>query len=114
MFRKKPVVIEAVQWLGTNLLEVIRFTGQNASADHFKWEEYEDLVACEGLKIFTLEGAMLARSMTMLNCPGKHNNQQYFDRWDSWWCPDCGWRTPKCSDPKCSFCSTRPEDPTKP
>jgi len=50
----------------------------------------------------------------MLNCPGKHNNQQYFDRWDSWWCPDCGWRTPKCSDPKCSFCSTRPEDPTKP
>jgi len=60
MFRKKPVVIEAVQWLGTNLLEVIRFTGQNASADHFKWEEYEDLVACEGLKIFTLEGAMLA------------------------------------------------------
>ncbi len=60
MFCKKPVVIEAVQWLGTNLLEVIRFTGLHASATHFKWEEYEDLVAREGLKIFTLEGPLMA------------------------------------------------------
>ena len=59
-FRKKPVVIEAIEWTGDNLLAVIRFTGQHASATHFKWEEYEDLVAREGLKIFTLEGSHMA------------------------------------------------------
>jgi len=59
-FRKKPVVIEAVQWTGNNLLEVIRHTGQNASATHFKWDDYVDLVARDGLKIFTLEGTMSA------------------------------------------------------
>ena len=60
LFRKKPVVIEAVQWTGKNLIEVIKFTGQHASATRFKWEEYEDLVASDGLKIFTLEGKMSA------------------------------------------------------
>lgn len=59
-YRKKPVVIEAVQWTGDNLIEVIRHTGQHASASNLKWEEYEDLVSREGLKIFTLEGAMMA------------------------------------------------------
>ena len=60
LFRKKPVVINAVQWTGANLLEVIRHTGQNASASNLKWEEYQDLVQREGLKIFTLEGVMKA------------------------------------------------------
>lgn len=60
MFRKKPVVIEAVQWTGENLLEVIRHTRQHASAAHWKWEEYEDLVRREGLKIFTIEGPLMA------------------------------------------------------
>jgi len=57
---KKPVAIEAVEWTGKNLLEVIRFTGQHASATDYKWEEYEDLVEREGLKIFTLEGSHMA------------------------------------------------------
>lgn len=64
MFRKKPVVIEAVEWTGRNLREVIRFTdgepytrGMHAG---MMWEKYEDLVAREGLKIHTLEGKMLA------------------------------------------------------
>lgn len=59
-YRKKPVIIEAVLWNGNNLKEVIEFTGQHVSAQHFKWEEYEDLVAREGLKIFTLEGSHMA------------------------------------------------------
>ena len=59
-FRKKPVVIDAVQWTGENLLQVIRFTGQHASAMSYKWEDYEDLVSRDGLKIFTLEGVMKA------------------------------------------------------
>jgi hypothetical protein len=59
-FRKKPVVIDAMQWTGENLLEVIRFTGLNPSASHFKWGEYAELVRNDGLKIFTLEGKMSA------------------------------------------------------
>jgi hypothetical protein len=59
-FRKKPVVIDAMQWTGENLLGIIRYTGLNVSASHFKWDEYEELVRNEGLKIFTLEGKMSA------------------------------------------------------
>ena len=63
-YRKKPVVIEAIVWTGNNLKEVINFTdgGPTIRTHHaaMMWEEYEDLVAREGLKIFTLEGKMLA------------------------------------------------------
>ena len=59
-FRKKPVVIEAIQWTGSNLLQVIQHTGQHASATHLKWDEYAELVHTCGLKIFTLEGKMTA------------------------------------------------------
>ena len=59
-FRKKPVVIEAIQWNGTNLLEVINFTGLHSSAEKWTWEEYEQVVKTDGLKIFTLEGKMNA------------------------------------------------------
>jgi len=59
-FRKKPVVIEAVQWTGDNLSEIIEFSGLHPSAANLTWEQYESLVAREGLKIFTLEGPHLA------------------------------------------------------
>jgi hypothetical protein len=57
---KKPVVIEALQWTGYNLEEVIAFTGLNESASKLTWEEYETVVKTLGLKIFTLEGSHLA------------------------------------------------------
>lgn len=60
LFRKKPVVIEAIRWTGTNLREIINFTGRHQSIVHWKWEAYEDLVEKEGLKIFTLEGPLMA------------------------------------------------------
>ena len=56
-YRKKPVVIEAIRWRGTNLKEVIDFTGLHPSANKWTWEEYEAVVAKDGFKIFTLEGA---------------------------------------------------------
>ncbi len=56
-YRKKPVVIEALRWCGTNLKEVIDFTGLHPSADKWTWAEYEAVVAKDGFKIFTLEGA---------------------------------------------------------
>ena len=59
-YRKKPVVIEALLWTGSNLKEIINFTGLNESARKWTWEEYEQVVASEGLKIFTLEGPLMA------------------------------------------------------
>ena len=48
-FRKKPVVIEAIQWLGTNYEEVCVFLGDN----DLPWVESK-------LRISTLEGVMEA------------------------------------------------------
>jgi len=59
-YRKKPVVVEAVQWTGDNLREVINFTGLHPSAEKWTWKEYKTKVAAEGLKIFTLAGPCMA------------------------------------------------------
>ena len=59
-FRKIPVEIEAVQWNGQNLKEIIDFTGLNETAQNWDWEEFEQVVKQDGLKIFTLEGTMMA------------------------------------------------------
>ena len=62
-YRKKPVVIDAVQWTGDNLADIIHFTdGRHPETKSnyagMKWEQYVDLVRNDGLKIFTLEGTM--------------------------------------------------------
>jgi hypothetical protein len=52
-FRKKPVEIEAIRWIGSNTVEISQFTGiplNDISAAPFK----------ALLKIKTLEGVMLA------------------------------------------------------
>lgn len=59
-FRKKPVVIEAIQWTGDNLEDIIKFTGLHHSALKWTWEEYQEVVRQEGLKIFTPEGSYMA------------------------------------------------------
>ena len=63
-FTKKPVTIQAIQWTGENLREVITFTyGPPDTRSHhagMAWDTYRDLVARDGLKIYTLEGKMLA------------------------------------------------------
>lgn len=59
-FRKKPVTIEAIQWTGENLAEVLEFTGKHPNWG--KWfdsfEEYEAHVNAHDkiFKIKTLEG----------------------------------------------------------
>ena len=64
LFTKKPVTIAAIQWTGKNLREVIAFTDgpPDTRTTHagMAWEAYTDLVARDGLKIYTLEGKMLA------------------------------------------------------
>jgi len=63
-YTKKPVTIQAIQWTGANLREVITFTDgpPDTRTNHasMKWDEYSDLVDREGLKIYTLEGTMMA------------------------------------------------------
>lgn len=59
-FRKKPVEIEAVQWTGDNLKEVIAFTGRHTSSAEWSWSFFEEVVCANGLKIFTLEGPLKA------------------------------------------------------
>ena len=59
-FRKKPIVNEAIRWTGDNLREIIDFTGLHPSAQKWTWKEYEEVVKREGLKVFTLEGPLLA------------------------------------------------------
>lgn len=64
LFRKRPVEVEAIQWTGDNLEEVLSFTGK-----HPRWGEwfqsftdYEAHVIADRnvFKIFTLEGVMEA------------------------------------------------------
>lgn len=60
-YRKKPVIINAMRWNGENLKEIIAFTGwHHSAAKKWTWEEYEAVVRSEGLKIFTLEGPLMA------------------------------------------------------
>jgi preprotein translocase subunit Sss1 len=58
-YRKLPVVIEAVQWTGENLREIIDFIGLHPSAKKWSWKEYVQVVRIEGLKIFTHEGSLI-------------------------------------------------------
>lgn len=70
-YRKKPVIIEAIQWDGKNLIDVSSFLCNqtrkealkeiNSSDISFKkWDDYESIVIGEGLTIDTLEGRMKA------------------------------------------------------
>lgn len=64
-YRKKPVVIEAVQLSADNILEVERFIEQkeiklDTSVAQDKFEDYKDNVRESGRKIDTLEGVMTA------------------------------------------------------
>lgn len=63
-FRKKPVVIDAIQWTGSNLYEVMAFMDNapdlRSQYAVMGWDRYTHLVAKDGLKIHTLEGALTA------------------------------------------------------
>ena len=50
----------AIQWTGNNLREVIDLIGLNPSANKWTWEEYEQVVNKDGLKIFTPTGSIMA------------------------------------------------------
>ena len=64
-YRKKPIVIEALQWTGENLHEVISFTGKHPRFNEWfdDWKDYAARVKADGdvFKILTLEGTMSAK-----------------------------------------------------
>lgn len=65
LFRKKPVVIEAIQYHGvSNLKEALDFTGKHPDWDRYfdNMEDYINHVKNDGeiFKIMTLEGTMKA------------------------------------------------------
>lgn len=64
-YRKKPVVIDAIQWNGgmASTKQVIEFTGAKVYDDKITQEKFYDYcnsVEKEGIKIKTLEGTMTA------------------------------------------------------
>ena len=59
-YKKKPVVIEALQWDGNNTRAVLEFMGQdiNTSCSQMacdRFDQYCDTVRAEGLPVETLE-----------------------------------------------------------
>lgn len=59
-WRKKPVVIDAIQWTGANLKEVTAFLNGSLSLDGLGYMTWEHFVDEHGLHIATLEGDMRA------------------------------------------------------
>jgi hypothetical protein len=53
-WRKKPIVIDAIQWSGENKLEILSFCGNNATFEKNIFDDEEELF------IGTLEGTMKA------------------------------------------------------
>ena len=64
-YRKKPVIIEAIQWNGYNLNEIIDFTGLRPSA-------HKRLIKNDGLKIFTIEGKIMNADINDFIIKGIH------------------------------------------
>lgn len=63
-YKKKPVVIQAIQWTGKNLREITTFIDDEVKTNNVyasdMWDAYCDMVDNSGLKIHTLEGKMNA------------------------------------------------------
>ena len=54
-FRKKPIIVEGVQWTGDNLREIVDFI-PSLQYHNSNWEWYEKSVKENGLGIFIYEG----------------------------------------------------------
>ena len=63
-YKKKPVEIQAIQWTGKNLFEVISFIAKKPDLSCKEaveaWQLFKDLIDRDGLELYTLEGKMLA------------------------------------------------------
>ena len=55
-YKKIPEIVDAIEWTGNNLREVIDLIGQHPSVQDWDWKEYEALVKEFGLMIFLPTG----------------------------------------------------------
>ena len=74
-YKSRPIVetVDAVQWTGNNLREVIDLIGLHPSAKHLNWKQYEQLVKDFGFKIFLCDGMTVyanIRDMIVKDCMG--------------------------------------------
>lgn len=48
------------------------------------------------------------------HCNTKKKYSSWDDGYDAYYCDKCDiWLEPKCSNPECEFCSTRPDKPSE-
>lgn len=63
-YRKKPVVIDALQLTRANAVKVYEWvhdcTAIKTDMDLYRWDDYLSIIECKGMKIPTLEGEMIA------------------------------------------------------
>jgi hypothetical protein len=74
-FRKKPVVIDAIQWTGDNYAEIFEFTEGWA----YPSEPHSDT-----LIVYTPDGEIMAQKGSYIVCKGKGNyyplTEDYFNK----------------------------------
>lgn len=61
-YRKKPIVVEAIQWTGSNLEEIRNFVGNDLIENYIKHFDIERTLikqTLSGIAINTLEGTMI-------------------------------------------------------
>lgn len=57
LYKRKSTIVEAIQWTGKNLIEVVEFVdNKKVDALSYHWDDYEMVVAKEGFKINTVNG----------------------------------------------------------
>jgi hypothetical protein len=63
-YRKKPVVIDAIQLTRANAVKVYEWvhdcTAIKTDMDLYRWDDYLSIIEHKGMKIPTLEGEMIA------------------------------------------------------
>lgn len=63
-YRKKPVVIDAIQLTRANAVKVYEWvhdcTAIKTDMDLYRWDDYLSIIERKGMKIPTLEGEMIA------------------------------------------------------
>ena len=62
-YRKKPVIIDAIQWTGTNVSEIIAFMKESNGAGQIECHTTPDGHVGIQIKLYTLEGTMLVSIM---------------------------------------------------
>ncbi len=60
-YRKKTIVIDAIQWVGSNFMEVVKFTGLNCSDEEWGKGNFGIIRTSESeFMIYTPDGPMTA------------------------------------------------------